>query len=28
VTALSSGEVREASTAFLEKRRPDFSPFH
>jgi enoyl-CoA hydratase/carnithine racemase len=28
VTALSSGEVREALTAFLEKRHPDFSPFH
>jgi enoyl-CoA hydratase/carnithine racemase len=28
VAALSGGEVREALTAFLEKRRPDFSPFH
>ena len=28
VAALSSGEVREALTAFLEKRRPDFSLFH
>ena len=28
VAALSSGEVREALAAFLEKRRPDFSPFH
>jgi enoyl-CoA hydratase/carnithine racemase len=28
VKALSSGEVREAASAFLEKRRPDFTPFH
>ena len=28
VAALSSGEVGEALTAFLEKRHPDFSPFH
>jgi enoyl-CoA hydratase/carnithine racemase len=27
VAALSSGEMREALAAFLEKRRPDFSPF-
>ena len=28
VMALASGEVREATAAFLEKRRPDFSAFH
>ena len=28
VATLGSGEVREATAAFLEKRRPDFSAFH